>query len=196
MIEVEKKFTLNKKNERKLLEGATSLGEKMFTDVYWDTSDFALTRTDRWLRQRDNRWELKLPLNDALAERVSDQYREIEDERGVAGALKLCLGNSGISGALTESGYSPFATIITTRRKYTKGDFTIDLDTMDFGYELAEIELMVPDEEQASAATEKVLVFATEYGLEQNYVRGKVVEFLKRNNAVHFQALQDAGIVP
>ena len=63
MIEVEKKFILTTEQEKSLIEGADFLGEKKFTDIYYDDEDFSLTKKDLWLRNREGRFELKIPKN-------------------------------------------------------------------------------------------------------------------------------------
>ena len=61
-IEVELKFLFSKENKEKVLAlGAELLQKKRIHDVYYDTEDYQLTLNDRWLRLRDNRWELKCP---------------------------------------------------------------------------------------------------------------------------------------
>ena len=91
MIEVEKKFLLNMEQEKQLLEGAEFLTEKVFTDIYYDDANYSLTANDKWLRQRGNKWELKLPFNKIASERLGDLYDEIEDEneiRKILGSLE------------------------------------------------------------------------------------------------------------
>ena len=46
MIEIEKKFILTDGHKEKLLEKAEFLGEKTFTDVYYDTPEYALTKNE------------------------------------------------------------------------------------------------------------------------------------------------------
>ena len=68
-IEVEKKFAppdMDTLSERIASLGGTTIGEKSFTDVYYDTADCALTRRDMWLRCRDDEWELKLRVDICL----------------------------------------------------------------------------------------------------------------------------------
>ena len=73
MIEVEKKFVLTTDNLAKLTTGAKFLGEKSFTDNYYDTKDYLLALKDHWFRNRDGRWELKVPFNDLpKGKQVSD----------------------------------------------------------------------------------------------------------------------------
>ena len=193
MIEVEKKFFLDNADRNALLLGAKSVGTKTFTDTYYDTSAYDLTRRDIWLRVRDDRWELKLPLGH-FQSRAANQYRELETEKEISEYFHFT-GEQPLSDSLANAGYLPFATITTVRSKYERDGFIIDLDVMDFGYELAEIEKMVENEEEAEKAAEEILEFARTFNLRPGQVRGKVIEFLKRKDPNHFNALVSAGIV-
>lgn len=194
MIEVEKKFILKPKDTARLIKGSDFLNEKTFTDIYYDSADFALTTKDMWLRQRDGRFELKFPLNESDSVRVLDQYEEYETEEEISRILNFSYPGD-FNKNLQIHKYQPFVTLVTTRKKYKKGEFIIDLDIIDFGYSIGEIELMVNDKSQIQAASDKIIVFAKENDLELTAVRGKVVEYLRRNNPEHHQALVSAGVV-
>lgn len=142
---------------------------------------------------RDNRWELKLPLKH-FQTRAADQYRELETEAEISDYFKFPQDKS-LTEALTKAGYQPFASLTTTRSKYRKDGFIIDVDVIDFGYEIAEIEKMVETEAEMEQATKDILNFAQKYNLKTGKVRGKVIEYLKRNNQSHFDALVAAGVV-
>ena len=192
MIEVEKKFRLQPGDEERLVAGAEHVSEKMMVDVYYDLPDYALTKKDRWLRCRDDRWELKIAVHDrTITKRNEDQYDELEDEDKIRQALGLTA-MSDLLSDLTQVGYVPVATIKTTRRKYRRGGFTIDLDTMDYGYEICEIEKMVQGREQVEQAAQEILQFAERCGLSRGTVRGKVLEYLFRYAPGHYQALEEA----
>lgn len=194
MIEVEKKFLLSDSQEAALATGAEPLGKKTFTDVYFDDENFSLTTKDVWLRERDGRYELKIPLNDDIESRVSDQYKELETDSEIAEFLKLEKDRP-LAETVISAGYRPFCRITTTRRKYKKDGFIIDLDLLDFGYKIAEIEYMVREVSEIKQATQKIRDYAKKYGLEEGVVRGKVVEYLRRNNPKHFKALQEAKVI-
>ena len=83
----------------------------------------------------------------------------------------------------------------TTRRKYKDGQFVIDLDEIDFGYNIGEIELLVNDKSAMEEAVAQILDFANKKGLVIAPVRGKVIEYIKRNNINHYRALEEAGIL-
>ena len=128
--------------------------------------------------------------------RVSDQYRELDIEEDILahfGARDIS-----VEDFLAQNKYAPFCKITTTRKKYKKDSFVIDLDVMDFGYTLAEIELMIDDESKIQEATKSIIKFAKEHGVAPNAeipIRGKVVEFLRTKNPAHFQALIDAKVI-
>jgi len=189
MIEVEKKFVLAPDREMLILQESTFLKEVVFTDSYFDYADWRMTTTDTWLRSRDGAWELKVPLNTVGKNRFSDQYREIETEVEIIAYLGFDTSKS-LAQSLAEKGIVAFCTITTTRRKYSRNDFTIDVDTMDFGYHLCEIEKMVETEDQIADAEREIMVFAKSFDLPTTRVRGKVLEYLRRNNPAHMKAIE------
>ncbi len=188
MIEVEKKFRVSEEKIAALIKGAEFIGVKKFTDICYDDAVFSLTTSDRWLRSRDGVFELKIRF-DAKDGSGMDRYYELEGE-DLRRELKLAGGD--LSKAIAAAGYFPFAEYTTTRKKYRKESFTIDLDVMDFGYNIGEIELMVPEEEAAGATT-RILRFMEKYGLETKGVRGKLIEYICRYRPEHRAALKKAG---
>lgn len=194
MIEVEKKFILKTGDEEKLTNGATFLQEIEMRDVYYDTAENTLSRADTWLRERNGSWELKVPLNTGPSgERIADQYRELTDEKEIAAFLHLDL-TAPLSGSLAEQGYGIIAPITTRRRKYQRDGFTIDIDVMDFRYEIAEVEAMVETEDQMPSAVQRILDFAGSIGLATAPVRGKVLEYIHRKRPEHYRQLLDSGV--
>ena len=196
MIEVEKKFILSEQDKKRLTKDAEFLSERVFTDIYYDTEIFSLTANDKWLRSREGRFELKLPLHEG-ADRLADQYDELEDEQKIREALDLPI-NENLADDLTKAGYSPFCTCKTTRRKYKKELFIIDLDIVDFqdfAYNIGEIELMVSEKSEIESAIEKIMDFAKSQNLTIAPVRGKIVEYLKRAKPNHYQTLVKKKVV-
>jgi adenylate cyclase class IV len=195
MIEVEKNFDLRPGDKERLIRGAEFVRRKTFTDVYYDRPDWFLTRRDFWLRARDGRFELKVPLwSGGIGDRKTDQYRELESEEEIARELNLGL-KTGLENALAEAGYLPFATITTVRETYHKGDFHLDFDEMDFGFKTFEAELMIENEAGLPAAEARILEFAREHGITGTEARGKVIEYIFRNRPEHYAALVAAGVV-
>ena len=194
MIEVEKVFILTKEQEEALIKDAEFLGEKVFTDIYYDDKSYSLTTKDLWFRQRDGKFELKVPLNKSLKERVSDQYQELESDQEI---LKYFNAPDGwrILDFLKEKSYNPFCKITTTRRKYKKEVFNIDFDVMDFGYVSMDIEKMIDDASKMDETTESIIEFAKRHNINESEKWGKVIEYVKRNNSVHFQVLLASKVI-
>lgn len=196
MIEVEKKFILSAAQKKQLLQGADFLGEKNFTDEYFDNEKFSLSTGDIWLRARNGEFELKLPMHQT-EKKLIDQYQEIEGEKTIREIFAIPKLKS-FREDIAQFGYQVFCTCSTKRMKYKKNGFAIDLDEVfydDFGYTLCEIELMVEKKEEVAQAALQIEKFAKEQGLEIVPVRGKIVEFLKRKKPQHYQALWEAGIL-
>ncbi len=196
MIEVEKKFILSQSDVDHLINGAAFLGQKDFTDIYYDTDKFILTANNKWLRSREGKFELKIPFCKNTKGSV-DQYKELEVEYIIRENLGLSQNNSIIE-ALEQAEYSSFCICKTTRKKYKKGLFTIDLDIVDFQdfiYVVGEIELMIDDELKIEEAVCKIISFAEDHGLSVAPVRSKVIEYLKQLRPEHYQRLVYAGVV-
>lgn len=194
MIEVEKKFILDKEAEAKLVDGAELLEVRTFTDIYFDTADYSLTTKDIWLRSRDGKFQLKLPLHQDGIDTSIDQYNELEHEDDIREALNLPQSQSLIE-TLTENGYRSFAAITTTRSKYKKDDLIIDMDSADYGYKIVEIETLVDAKDKIEEAARRILDFASRNGLTISPIRGKLIEYLRRNDPRHYQALVQADVV-
>jgi adenylate cyclase class IV len=200
MIEVEKKFLLSGDEEARLIEGAQLISEKVIDDSYYDNSDYDITLANMWLRQRDNAFELKVPLR-VSNDRTVDQFREITDQLQIAVTLGLPADEPNFAMVLQKAEYVPFMNLHTTRRTYRKDGFTIDLDTItyknsDFRYAIAEIEKLVEDEADMPAAVNDIIAFAAEHGLTTDqFILGKVGAFLKSEKPSHYEALVAVGIL-
>ena len=197
MFEVEKKFKLSEEESEALLKDAEFISEKTFTDVYYDTDEYALTKNDIWLRRRGDEYELKLPMHDPGSNKLTQQYQEIEGEQKIREIFAIAPINDFLAD-IKVLGYDAFCTCITTRKKFKKDEFTIDVDFVnygDFSYELAEIELMVEQKDQMEKAAKEIDDFATKQGLRKDYVRGKVLEYLFNKKPEHFASLVEVGVV-
>ena len=69
------------------------------------------------------------------------------------------------------------------------------MDSIDYGYNVAEIELMVETDEEAIKAKERIMAIATSLNLEVKIVRGKLTEYMFRFRPEHHKTLLDAGIL-
>jgi predicted adenylyl cyclase CyaB len=196
MIEVEKKFAPTKVQLTKLLMSAKFISEIVFKDVYFDTKDFSLILNDKWLRLRDDKLELKLPLGEiGHTHKSLDLYDEITNEIEIRKILNLQK-NINIEKALEIAGYKAVASFVTIRKKYQKESFNIDVDEIDFGYNLIEIETLIKNKSGMKAAGKKILKFAKVNGLTVTYVRGKFVEYIFRKNKKLYLAMKNVGFFP
>lgn len=192
MIEVEKKFIVKQDELARLIAGAHFLGAEKHTDVYYDTPDHELTKRSVWLRARSGKFELKFPMDVTHQERSVTSYDEIEDDASIAQKLGFPA-EEPLGQALTSRGYRPFAKITTDRAKYEKEGFHIDVDRTDFGHSVVEIELMVAEKSDMPVAKKRIMDFAEKQGIPTTeIVRGKVIEYLRRNNPDHFHVLEKA----
>jgi len=171
------------------------LGDVSNTDTYYDSPSFELTTNELWLRERNGRFELKVPKHELGGKGTKVEHflelenvDEIRDELGLDQSMPFAT-------ALKLASLEPFATIVTTRRKYEKNGFHIDLDEADFGYRIAEIELMVENGANLIEAEKRLLTFAEQNGMKIEPIMGKVLMFIKKNRPEHFKALQVAGVI-
>lgn len=197
MIEIEQKFLVTKNQLDQLLGQIEFIQEKVFTDIYYDTPDYSLTKDDIWLRQRDGVWELKVPLDGLEKDYITDHYEEIDDERKIGEFLQIDSINN-LSQDLAVYNYRPFCELTTTRRKYKQGDFNIDVDVVkgdNFNYAILELELLIEVLADAQIAKTKILTWAKAQGLAVKSVYGKVIAYLQQERLQHFQALVDSGTI-
>ena len=195
MIEIEKNFDLRPGDKELIIKDAKFIGRRRFTDVYYDTQDYKLTMNDFWLRQCDGKWELKVPVkNVATRDEAIDRYHELENEEDIAKELKTSFKIS-FGEALKDKTIISFATIITKRETYQKGEFHLDFDEMDFGFTTFEAELMISDEKEVTKAEQKIKEFAEKHEINPTKGRGKVIEFLFRKNPKHYQLLVKTGVI-
>lgn len=196
MIEVEKKFLLTPAQEKRLKRGAKFLGEKVFTDTYFDKRDYELTKNDIWLRMRDKQIELKMPAEDQKEKSGTgcNVYEEFSSEETVRQMLNIPKGGDFLAD-LKKAGYVPFAEITTRREKYKKQQFSVDIDACDFGYALAKVELLVESAEKVKGAEKQIAEFAVKQDLKIASVRGKVIEYLFRKSPEHYKTLLEEGMI-
>jgi predicted adenylyl cyclase CyaB len=167
-IEVEKKFQPTPEQLEKLLDGAEFLGEKKNTDVYYDYPDYSLFKKDVRFRNRNGNYELKIGQGDGVAE-------EIENEEGI----KKYFNTAAPLKEFIEKNLIPFMEYGAKRMKYKKGDFTIDVDEMSFGYNLTEIELLVDSEDKIAEAGEKISELVKSCGIEIKELLSKRKMYIK-----------------
>ncbi len=178
MIEVEQKFSLKPGDRERLIEGATFVSTETMRDVYWDTPNVTLISGEAFLRNRNGRFELKIPLHKLTKELPkSYHYREIYDEDEIRKNLGIRKQGSMFED-LGRAGFSVVADFTTTRTKYRRDQFILDFDETDFGFSVVEVERQVERGDQRQTAAQSILDFAKKNGLEIKHVRGKIHEYL------------------
>jgi len=196
MIEVEKNFVADEEATARVTEGATFLGERILSDVYFDTVDYRLSRKDWWLRARNGKMELKVPINDDRSG-WADRYEELEDEWEIRNRLGFSDGKT-LDDQLKKNGFEILYDFITTRNTWKKGVFTIDADSVifpSFTYQTVEIEVLVDDVPEIKIAEEQIKAFAAELGLLVATDGGKMVVYLKREKPDHYQILVKNDVI-
>ncbi len=164
MIEVEKKFQPTAEELLRLLEGTEFVGEKVLHDVYYDYPDYSLFKKDVRFRNRNGSFELKVGQKSGVAEEI-----EHEDRIKKYFNTELSLPD------FISQNMIPFIDYSTKRKKYIKGEFTIDVDELSYGFNLIEIELLINDESQINEAEQRIIQFAESFNIKP------VSSLLKRN---------------
>ena len=193
MIEVEVKIPIDTKGPEALIATADFIGEHNISDTYYDTKDFSLTTKDIWLRRRNIAFELKLPVHTKeLKNREADQYHELTTETDIRRELQLSP-RASLSEDLQTVGYQPFASFTTIRQAYKKDQFNIVIDRTDFGYVIAEVELLVNNQKQVLKAQQRIVDFVTQLGYQYKSQGGKAIAYGRKHNPALIQALVKAG---
>lgn len=186
MFEVEIRYNLTSTTRAALLEGATFISEETFTDICFDTVNYALTTQNIWLRSRDGLFNLKLPLN-----AHTHAQHEIEDEEEIKRQLNL-KGEGKLPDLLVQNAILPLYTLKTERQKYKKEGFTIDIDhatAANFDYQICEIEQCVEREDQIADAEKAIKDFAKDHNLRADPVNPKIIALIKQENPDHYALL-------
>ncbi|XP_052061109.1 uncharacterized protein LOC127701283 isoform X2 [Mytilus californianus] len=158
-IEVERKFRIFSDCRQKLMDmGAVMAKENKFSDKYFDDIRYKMTLSDSWLRQRNGRWEFKIPPRHMSKKDSSPQLLEITSETEIMKHLcKLYNYSKSVEDItldqlMNELSLDIFATFTTIRQTYYLPNCTVELDIADFGFEVGEIEVVVSDESRITDA--------------------------------------------
>ncbi len=168
MIEVEKKFQPTKEQLDDMLADAEFLGEVVNHDVLYDYADYRMFKNHIRLRNRNGRFEMKMPASDR-------GDKEIENEEEIK---KFFNTDKSLVDFIAEN-LKLFMDITTYRKKYKKGDFNIDVDVLDSGYTLCEVELMVDDASKIDEAHQRIIDLAEKYKWEVQNLLSKRGQHLK-----------------
>ena len=176
MIEVEKKFQPTEEQLAAFLKDAEFLGGKEYTDTYYDLPDFSFFKSERRLRRRNNDYELKIQISNSKDNKAVYNEEITEPEKILE---RMGFDKNDSLERITREVLIPLCVIKTKRKKYKMGEFHIDLDETDFGFNILEIELMVLDEGGAIEAERKIINLAESFGFEIKKLPGKVKECLR-----------------
>ncbi|XP_008708780.1 thiamine-triphosphatase [Ursus maritimus] len=204
-IEVERKFLPAPDTEERLQElGGTLEHQVTFRDTYYDTPELSLMRADHWLRQREGSgWELKYAGRPVVPV-THTHYVELTAEPAIV--AQLCevlgadvLGPGGVAAVLGPLGLQEVASFVTRRSAWklvlSGADkeeplLRVDLDTADFGYAVGEVEALVHEKAEVSAAVEKIHSLSSMLGVPvQETAPAKVMVYLQRFRPQDYQHL-------
>jgi adenylate cyclase class IV len=189
MFEVEKKISLTIKQLEELKKKSLFIEKQIIEDIYYDNNDYLLTLSNKWLRKRQNKYELKIGprFNQEI-----NHFEEIDDEEKIKNILQLNP-SLNLNTSLPKANIFPFCSYTTHREKYKLDEFTIDLDIADFGnltYQIAEIELLVSKKEEMLDAEKKIIRKLDELGIVSlKPIESKLSYFLMKTNPEHYQKL-------
>ena len=170
MIEVEKKFQPTEEQLANLLKDCEFLGEVVNSDIIYDYPDYRLISKSIRLRLRNGKFELKI--SDEEMELAS---LEVENEEEIKKYFNTTLPIKDFVEANLIEGIN----IKTTRKKFKKNDFIIDVDDLDFGYQCVEIELLVKNKSEIPQAYERIIELAKSYGFDLKEISPKKKEYFR-----------------
>ncbi len=172
MIEVEKKFQPTEEQLQNLLKGCVFVKEIVNHDIVYDYPDYKLIRKGVRLRKRNGNFELKIS-EDGKDESIS---LEIDKEEEIKKYLNTDLPISEfIAKNMIEA-----MDIKTSRRKFKKDNFIIDVDELDFGYKCVEIEILVENRSEVPEAYQRILNLAQVYNFDLKEVSPKKKEYFRK----------------
>lgn len=204
-MEVESRFVLTADSQARLLEGAELVEETNFLVEFLDTPEWKLAFSNRWLKRKNGRHELKIPLKSRVLDKtphLATIFHEENDNRKILAELGLPH-DEDFETALTRAMIRPFAAIQTKRTSYQKGRFRLDLDQAQFPlqktgaifhYNVAEIELEAAEDGVMQAKTD-IIAFAELHGLVVSDTRGKLMEYVFQNHPDVYQEFVRRGLI-
>lgn len=150
-LEIEKKYLYESDLELKLKNlNSVEKHSIEIIDQYYDTDDYFFIRKDYWLRSRhkiesDYVWELKYPAHSNSMD--FSKYFETSDQKEIVEILsKISIKDTdskNVDELIENLKLKIFANFKTTRKSFILDEITIDLDQTDFGYRLAEFEIIL-----------------------------------------------------
>jgi len=129
-------------------------GHEEFTDTYYDRAN-RLRLAGIYVRQRDSTWEAKIKKGGCF---INSQFEETSSIPRIAKLVKeVAEVTNGLAPATT-FGLDVFAKVRTSRMRWKADqEFSIVLDTTDFGHEVGEVEIQREFPAQTSPAVEQTM---------------------------------------
>jgi thiamine-triphosphatase len=172
ILEVERKFVslavskLNRDSGVPPFKSLLRLPTRTVQDTYYDTSTSKLSKAGTWVRRRNSLWEAKVRQGGDF---VNSRFKEFSGAGAVAGHVRQITGMSTspddtpkAGEELAAFGLVPVAGFTTTRETWLADEeFRIVRDSMDFGHEVGEVELLammekVPSEHEKQARLQEM----------------------------------------
>ena len=186
---------LTNQHQEEIKKKAVFIKKQQIKDTYYDTEEYFLTLSNKWLRKREKRFELKIG---PKSNQSFDHFQEIDDEYKIRKILDLDP-SLPLENSLFKIRIIPFCSFITTREKYKWDKFTIDIDIADFkdfSYQLAEFELLVSKKEEMPLAQKKIESKIEELKINSKEpILAKLSYFLRIKRPDHYQKLVDAKVI-
>lgn len=189
-IEIEIKFHFTKEDVENIAKFATFISKDSFTDSYFDTKDYMLTKNNFWLRKREENFELKIPTPNSSKNGIFS-YQEITNfsslEYEISQVLQI---KKSLRELIKEEILLPYCTFTSYRKKYKYNEFTFDFDETDFGFSIGELEIIVT-EDSLKQGQEKLENYFNSLNLKKSKSIGKLVEFIKERNPEQYKIIQN-----
>lgn len=195
-IEVESRFRVTPEAQNTLLLHAGPSKQIQFTDRYFCEQ---LALSDKWLRTRDNVWQIKIPVKvDSSSRKGSVVYEELVGAAALEHVSKC---------GLETKEMDLYACITTVRSIWDMdvpvpgGSYSMQV-TADkchsedgFQYSIGEIEVLVQRKDDIAGASEAIEHLSRKLGLDQvDESGGKLMQYLSEKKPALYQKLRSKGL--
>ncbi len=119
--------------------------------TYYDTENYSLTATNRWLQQSNDRFVLKVPLTTISdIPSVNSRYFELRDDDEIRKTLKVADEYGDMQRDLFDAGFSAYCVAKIVRRTFIREGVVIDVynatyQGSDYAYSIASVSQAEPE---------------------------------------------------